>query len=158
MNDKLKKFIEDNIDLIEDNKFDDLYKKADVNYVGQLTQILIDAAINPLPYMNHIVPCMYQGCNITSIVIPDNIEYIHYVRGFGDNPCLEYISLPSNLTSLGYQTFYGCTRLNTVDFRGTLSEFYNIKTKVQDWAYGSSITEVVCSDGKIHLQRGKDYI
>ena len=55
---KVKKFIEKNIDLIEDNKWKEVYNEASEPLtfvgVGELTSTLLEADIDPLDYLGYI--------------------------------------------------------------------------------------------------------
>lgn len=154
MDSRVKQFIEENIELIEQNKFDELYYEMALHlaHVGRLTQVFLDSGIDPLPHMNHVVPLMYQGTNIEYIVIPDNIEYLPSRRAFSECNNLVHVSVPSTLSSFGYETFYKCPNLHKIEFRGTLSEFLANNSKPEDWAKGSNVTDVVCSDGVTKLR------
>ena len=153
MNVKLQKFIEQNIDLIENNDFDTLYSECaiETGFVERLTQVLLDANIDPLPHMNHVVPLMYQGCDIEYIIVPDNIGYLPSRRAFSDCARLHYVSLPATLKSFGYETFYHSPKLKQIEFRGTLKQFYNSNTRIEEWAKGSNISKVICSDGVVDV-------
>ena len=64
MNKEIKEFIEDNKDLIEENEWDELYEKLDtikpfqLSLIGEFTEILLQAHIDPLEYMKE-VPAFY---------------------------------------------------------------------------------------------------
>ena len=55
----LKEFLEKNIELIEENKFDELYKKAENDLyfsqdIGMLTRTLQAVNIDPIEYLSEI--------------------------------------------------------------------------------------------------------
>ena len=154
MDSRVKKFIEENIELIEQNKFDELYYNAEISlgFLERMTQVFLDSGIDPLPYMNHVVPLMYQATDIESIVIPDNIKYLPSRRAFSECNNLVHVSVPPTLLSFGYETFYKCPNLHTIEFRGTSSKFLANNSKPEEWAKGSNVTKVVCSDGVITLR------
>ena len=79
----LKQFIERNIELIEENKFDELYNKAENELyfsqsIGTLTRTLLAANINPIEYLSEIPYCyLYGDSNIIEFVIPNKIEFVN---------------------------------------------------------------------------------
>ena len=79
----IKKFLEANIELIEANRFDELYEKAETDLyfsqgIGTLTRTLLKADIDPLPHLTEIPYCyLYGDPNIIEFVIPDNIEFVN---------------------------------------------------------------------------------
>lgn len=85
MNEQLKKFIEDNINLIEQNEWKEIYHKR---FPEGFTETLLDCGINPLD----------QGLNF----IPNNFLY---------NSNIEEFTIPNNITSIGKQAFAGCSNL-----------------------------------------------
>lgn len=149
MNKRIKQFIEENIELIENNEFDDLYYyiRERNMFVYDFTQCLLDSNIDPLPYMNQIVPSMFAHCLCTNIYVPDNIEYIAE-RAFADCPNLGHVSIPNTVTALGSYLFVGTHSLTRLEFRGTKEQFFNIKSRYL-WNSNSHVKRVVCTDGII---------
>lgn len=138
MTEKISLFIEENIDLIDNNNFEELYnitlKKLLIEEIPQLTKVLLDADINPLLHMNRIPTYFLAGQAIPEITIPANIikidggafreseiMEIHFAPGsqlklinaaaFRDCQGLTSIELPDTVTTIGTQAFKGCSRL-----------------------------------------------
>lgn len=156
----LQKFIEDNIELIDNNRFDDLYNIGIVDWpddisVHQVTDILHEADIDPLQYLS-VVPVRYLDSSDHShlnIVIPSNVTKIgggafRYLdvqsvtieegcteicrSAFADNPFLTVIHLPHSLTKVRTRAF---TRspVEKLYYNGTLEEFRNVSKGSYFW-------------------------
>ena len=81
ISEKIKNFIKENKDLLNDCEFDKLYLKCYSTFkpseVGEFTAILLGCNINPLFYMNRVPEYfLYENKSIKSIVLPDNIYSI----------------------------------------------------------------------------------
>lgn len=114
MKHKLKEFIQANMELIDDNNFDRLYKNAFIelvsNQIPQLTQILLDAGIDPLQHVTK-VPFMYaSGLELTSVEIPDGVQGID-ARAFENCKSLTKVVVPDSAKDINYAVFQGCTSL-----------------------------------------------
>lgn len=130
MTDNVKKFIEDNIDLIEENNFKLLFNRAvhlEPRHIGELSKVLEDAQIYPLNYLDY-VPAYYmfgtdieifapkpginyisQGAfrycdNLISVDLPEGVEYIH-THAFEDCPNIKELNLPSSLKNIDATAF-----------------------------------------------------
>lgn len=156
----LQKFIEDNIELIDNNKFDDLYNidivdRPDDIPVHEVTDLLHAAGIDPLQYLS-VIPLRYLDSSCHShknIVIPSNVTKIgggafRYLdvqivtieegcteicrSAFADNPFLTVIHLPHSLTKLRSRAF---TRspIEELHYNGTLNEFFNMDKGSYFW-------------------------
>ena len=54
-------------------------------------------------------------------------------EGFGDIRGLSSVTLPKSLSVIGYKAFENCEKLQTLNYRGTQSE-WNAVTKVEPYA------------------------
>ena len=143
INTDLKNFINENIELINENTPDSwlsIYQKFEEDYdeelAGQLSAVLLASGINPsqvigevprrfLQYQNQIneyeIPdnCTYIGMSafedtsITEINIPPAITGIDYLA-FGGTK-LKKIKLPSSVKTLENAVFHSCEELEEVD-------------------------------------------
>ena len=168
MNAKLQEFIEQNIDLIENNDFDVLYDKINsYKFTTMFSEAIIKAGINPLNYMSYVPKRYLYESLIEEIDIPSNIERISkyaFARCYGlsdvvlpeglkfidegafMNCCLmESITLPSTLEVIDYGAFQGCNKLAILYFRGTTDQWLNVDEK--DDSLRTAATKIVCSDG-----------
>ena len=61
MPDPVKKFIEQYIDLIEDNRFDEVYAMiihSSIEFTRDFTRALLEAGLNPKPYLTTVLRCI----------------------------------------------------------------------------------------------------
>lgn len=74
----VKNFLEENLSLIEAEKFTTLYDMAlgtsGVHNVGELTDALLQAGINPLETLTSIPPLYLDHSVLTTFVVPAHIE------------------------------------------------------------------------------------
>lgn len=137
MNNEVQKFIEDNIELIQNNEFTKLYQLTlsayrglpSSSHIGKLTECFLSCDIDPLKYME-IVPdnYLYGSSKITSIIIPDNI--MHIADNAFMSSKIESITLHSTLKSIEENVFWQCNKLKKINFIGdNLEQFANIYFK-----------------------------
>lgn len=91
----------------------------------------------------------FSGCSsLTSIEIPDNVTIID--DGAFQETAIEHITIPANVTYIGYTAFFYCDKLRSISFNGTVAQWNAIEFG-DDWNMMVPATEVVCSDGKVLL-------
>ena len=131
---ELKKFIKENKNLINANKWDEIYWNAsrfdcfEENPDGvapYLTDILLKCDINPLLYMKEIPHSYYCNNELEEFVIPDNIENITY--GTLNLPNCKTFILPKNLKylHLGIFDYIGCNDNFEVIYKGYRRDLEN---------------------------------
>lgn len=166
MTTELKQFIEENIDLISDNEFNDVYNKIkSYTFTRLFTEAMLEAEINPLKYMEAVPPRYLYESNIQHVDIPVSIIVINKYSfadcrqikeltipegvikigegAFLNCHVLEKLYLPSTLKYIDVGAFQGCTNLKEVTFAGTTKQWLNVKDR------GSSLLQfepVKCSD------------
>lgn len=115
MNNELKNFIEDNIDLIDGDDFTELYNRCRIENRGKLTDILYECGIDPLQHLTEIPALFAYKANITDITIPNNVTNIGV---YAFQRCSELTSITfgadSQLTSISSSAFSGCSRLTSI--------------------------------------------
>lgn len=114
---ELAEFIKTHVDEINDNNFTKVYEDAYellANYeIGQFTDILIAAKINPLLYMSRIPNNYMSGSKQKSLEIPNNITTISW-WAFYNAKSLTEIEIPDNVSSMNGPVFMGCDKLRHV--------------------------------------------
>lgn len=138
MNPIIQKLIEENIEYIEDENFDVVYDKAmSVNHkinIGELTDVLYDAGIDPLASLTEIPPLFLDESKITALVIPENIKKIckaglafsnvehlelHNNCELSESCChnaqLKSIIIPYIMNEVPDECFYNCQELSDVN-------------------------------------------
>lgn len=152
----LKKFIEENIDLIETKNWKDLYDLASVHIpfqIGNLTTNLIKADVNPLDDLDVVLPEMFAQGFIDEVVLPVHISVIKR-QAFMNCYMLKKIKLPPALIRIDNEAFNGCYELRTITYEGTKK---HLKMSFPDWAEFSKLFDdcpacfIQCTDGDIKL-------
>lgn len=143
---QLKQFIEENIDLISDNEFNDIYNKIkSYKFTRLFTEAMLDAEINPLNYMEAVPKRYLYESTIQHVDIPIGIIVINaysfaFCRqikevtipegvikigegAFMSCDALEKLHLPSTLKYIDVGAFRECTNLKEVTFAGTTKQW-----------------------------------
>lgn len=149
MKKSLKNFIEENIELIENGEFEVIYSDLDADFrytlIGDFTEALIKAGIDPAKYMKEIPPHYLGGTSLRSYTIPNNITAIGEYAFSGYNGLTEVV-IPSTVTSIGAYTFRYCHELRSIIYLGTVDQWKGVK-KLPGWKKDSSIKKIICADG-----------
>lgn len=149
MKKSLKNFIEENIELIENGEFEVIYSDLDADFrytlIGDFTEALIKAGIDPAKYMKEIPPHYLGGTSLRSYTIPNNITAIGEYAFSGYNGLTEVV-IPSTVTSIGAYTFRYCHELRSITYLGTVDQWKEVK-KLPGWKKDSSIKKIICADG-----------
>lgn len=176
MDASVKKFIEENIGLIEKNDFETLYNN--INGLGwtvtpkDVSETLLVAGINPLKYMSEVPREFLYLSDVDYVDIPEGVEVIKHaafgrcenlldvfipegvhtlkLRAFMFCSKLYRVSLPSTLQIIEADVFQGCESLTDIQFRGTIDQFLNIIEK--DDSLRTAATKIVCSDGTFDFE------
>ena len=122
INNGLKDFIENNISLIENADFKELYKKAyTIAYsmnggfsVGDLTHVLYSIGIDPLEELTYIPAAFFESCDaLVEVDIPVHIEHIDE-SAFYDCNNIYSITIPKNVIELASWSLAGCEELRKI--------------------------------------------
>ena len=109
MNKKVREFINEYSQAIDDNAWDEVYYKASTqldSFTGALTDALLEAGIDPLNYLDYVPEAYCFGSKTTDIVLPEGIKTIS-IDAFADSK-LEKIDFPSSLKTIDYDAFQSC--------------------------------------------------
>lgn len=157
MNTEIKEFIEEHIDLIEDGRFEELYKLQSKWYtvelarlVGIFTETLLSADIDPAKYMKKIPPFYLTGTKIVSYAIPQSITSIDWAALINCNE-LTSVTIPNSVTYIGDSAFGKCEELTRINFKGTISQWNKIKLDPMWKADSLQLKEIKCTGGTIIL-------
>lgn len=181
LNDRLRNFIKENKDLINEYKFKEIYNKinASVGYgeedfkeedVGTLTQLFYNVGLDPLKDLKRIPHNYLCGSDITTFNIPKNITFIGYEAFDGSN--ITSIIIPDNVTKIGFAAFRDSALKEIVLGKGLkrieAEAFYRIDEPELKVSYNGTIDELenikVESDNddlfnaKIKCTDGESYI
>ncbi len=168
MNKELKDFIIKHEEEINNNEWDKVYDHIPTTFLGDLTSILLEAGINPLPYMNEIPEYFAEGSQInitqipeniksigdyafsncrslTSIIIPNSVKNIRY-RTFSDCTNLTSITIPNSVTSIGSSAFSNCSSLTSIEIPDSVtsigSHAFNDCSSLTGITIPSSVTSI----------------
>ena len=152
----LKNFIEENIDLIEQKKWRDLYDLASVHIpfqIGNLTTNLMYAGVNPLDDLEVVLPEMFSNSMLQKIELPVQISVIKR-QAFKNCYELKEITLPPALIRIDDQAFNDCYDLHTIKYSGTMK---HLRTSFPNWEhfsksfYDCATNFIHCADGDVEL-------
>ena len=117
-------FIEKHIDWIENNEFDKIYGKSNLETFDrtELTRILLSIEIDPLKYLDYIPEYYLMQSDITTFIVPSHITRIG-PAAFWNCPNLTKVSLPEGLIFIDDTAFCECRKLEQINFPSTLEKF-----------------------------------
>ena len=109
---KLKEVIQENLKALNNNDFTTLYKAAYNKdwYSGKvttlLTELLLDAGINPLEYMTYVPDCwLYTSESVKKVTIPGNIKTVNF-HAVSNNISLKELVLEDGIERIGIEAFF----------------------------------------------------
>ena len=152
LTDRLKRFINQNAQFIDNNEFDTLFSngvEAKIS-LGDISELLIRSGIDFLPYVDHIYAFMFFNVQeLERLTLGDNIEYIG-TYAFEGCTNLEYLSLPKDLKMIKAAPFNNCPKLQILNYQGTIDDWGKVQLN-QGWNKYSSIKVIRCLDGDINI-------
>lgn len=151
MDKDLKQFIQKYRDLIDEDTKSGWTRLYDLlngsGRVGDFTSVMLGAGIDPAIKLGYIPHYFLDSSGLRSYSIPQTVTNI-FAYAFVDCIYLDQIKIPNSIELIGPSIFSGCTSLYQIIYLGTKEEFEKIK-KDGEWAKGSLIQKVVCTDGEI---------
>ena len=150
----VKKFIEQHIDLIEDNNFSQLYftvsKELSYSDYPLVTKVLVEAGIDPLVGMIYVPANYMHGLSdITRVIIPETVISIHR-DAFSNMPDLNSVQMPKSVVKFAENIFDGSPNLHNIAYEGTKEDWKHIQ-RSHHWRYGASVNQIHCSDGLVKV-------
>lgn len=179
ISDKLKNFIRQNIELINENSkeaWEHIYKLAvtSLDNKGQLTEVLLSVGIDPAATLGYI-PEYYLNCTdikqynvastvtainndaffhcakLTRITIPDNVTSIG-ISAFDSCKNLKYVSLGKEIKYIDMMAFAKCDKLESININLDKKEVTErFLNQNKSWRMYSNIKTINCLDGVIEL-------
>lgn len=120
LTDKQKQLLRNNIDYIEHNEFQELFDNLSESDRSDMSQILLNADIDFLPYMNTIPERTFGSqWQLDSIRIPPSIKTIDQAAFFGCKH-LQHVIISGSNVEIGAFAFGGCSTLSDVQFDDTI--------------------------------------
>ena len=185
MNKKIQQFIEENINLIDQNtkeSWEEIYSilyKFSIpreEYIGQFTQVMLFAEIDPTHILQQIPNYYLFSSDIESYAIHsqvtsignnsfrkcNNLKFIHIpdsiikIGNAAFEHCgnLSFVSLPNQIKDFGKALFWNCPKLESIEYRGTMNEVKEQINKYKlskTFTFGNQIKKLICTDGAIEL-------
>lgn len=148
-----RKFLQDNISLIDNFQIDELYIRASRagKVIRTITEILHEIGIDPLEHFKEtVIPnsYAYYSSIFTKLKIPDRFTTIGY-SSFSRCHNLKEISLPENLKIIGDSAFGASFMLESIEFPNRLQEI-----GLCAFSYCIKLKEVTIPDSVIRLGSG----
>lgn len=178
MRDLTKVFIEQYINLITENKFEDLYRIALREHVviEDLTNSLLKADIYPLEHMSYIpqeffykstksidgfiIPNnivdirerAFYETDLTEITIPEGVQSI-YTFAFARCKNLLFVTIPHSIEFIDRAVFINCESLAEVRYNGTIEEWNKIDRHDKWLSISGLLTaKLICKDGELWVR------
>lgn len=103
---KLKQFIEDYINYIDENNWELVYSKANSeDLAGDLTPRLLDCSIDPLSYLRYIPKNYFSKIEVANLILPENIIQLDEDCFMHGSRMLESIHLSKNFKKINLSIF-----------------------------------------------------
>ena len=149
---ELSKFIKAHVNEINNNNFAKVYEDTNDSLTpclltSKLTELFLDAGLEPLEYMQ-AVPANYLAYSkLTSITIPENITSIGRCA-FSGCDGLTNITIPDSVTSIGSAAFENCSGLTSIVIPDSV-------TSIDHWAfqYCTGLTSATIGNGVKSISR-----
>lgn len=145
MQDDIRKYIEQNISLLDGDHYEELYAGVK-DRVNQITDALITAGINPQLYMSEIVDKMYYNLGGLS-----GVDIAPTIKRIGDNAFytsdITQINMPASVVSVGECAFANCWQLEKVHFGENVTEIPHAVCmtcghKLETVSFGDHVTKI----------------
>ena len=159
---RLKEFIEENIDLIEENRWDEVYENASFDLdstdsTGMFTEAMLDIGLDPIAEQElDWIPDYYlSGTSITEFTIPNTIHSLG--EGCFSYSSLKTITIPASVETIRDYVFYECANLEEVIVLGDTRDigskvFYGCPENLVVKCKERSPFETYCHQMNIHVE------
>lgn len=173
----LKNFIEQHINLIDNNDFLECYKlledSLDKLLAAEFTKVMIDLGINPLIYLDYVPTNFARGSKLEDITIPSNIKYVstlafyqsrklkhvvvsegvREIRSVAFEKCGSgcHVILPSTLVNISEFAFSNIGDM-TLEYNGTKKQFKELINKTR-YIFDHTFYTCTCLDGVVEKKR-----
>lgn len=101
---------------------------------------------------NYLIGYTGDSKELTLPDLNDGESYGIYWQVFNVRKDITCVTIPVNVKFIDGSIFWGCEKLTTMNYLGTMEQWSNIIVDTY-WAEGSNISEVICSDGVIEITK-----
>ena len=150
--DELSKFIKAHVNEINNNNFAKVYEDTNDSLTpclltSKLTELFLDAGLEPLEYMQAVPANYLTYSKLTSVTIPENITSIGRCAFSGCEE-LTNITIPDSVTSIGSAAFEHCSGLTSIVIPDSV-------TSIDHWAfqYCTGLTSATIGNGVKSISR-----
>ena len=123
MNNEQKQYIEQKIDLIENDKWKEFFEGAPKG----IGSVLYESGIDWMQELQYIPEYAFYGSNIQTIDIPDSVRSIEW-KAFQGCTSLTSVTIGSGISRIGDAAFRGCTSLTSINIPDSV-------TRIEDEAF-----------------------
>ena len=133
---QINQYIEENIELIDANEWEEFFKDAPSGIGG----VLYAARIDFMSDIKQIPEDCFRDSSLTNITIPNNVMRIGSCAFLGCSS-LESITIPDSVTSIGNDAFEKCSSLKSITIPKRV-------TSIGSWVFAdcSSLTSIIIPD------------
>lgn len=143
---------EEVIQLIEENKFQELFDKK-ICGASIITSVLLLSDIDFLPHIIKLPPACFLALPVTKIHLPNNIKEISF-EAFTGCRRLNELSFSNSVKFIAAYSF-SSSKIKTITFNGTEEDFNNI-LKDAHWNSNSKLEAVYCIGDSSTIILNKD--
>ena len=158
---EVKEFIEQNIDLIEEKRWDEVYDNASFNLdsdsTGAFTKAILDIGLDPITEQGlDWIPDYYlSSTSITSFNIPNTIHSLG--EGCFSYSAIKRITIPESVETLRDYVFYDCANLEEVVVLGDTKDigsrvFYGCSENLVVKCKENSPVDIYCHQMNINVE------
>lgn len=104
----------DVLDLIDEEKYQELYDNFDISERTELTEFLLECSIKPDDRMSQIPEAYMRWSKVSSYDISKGVERIG-ADAFRGCEHLTRVTIPKSVTSIGDHAFYQCDSLTNIN-------------------------------------------
>ena len=140
MDDYLKQYIKEHLDLVDEEMYEELYSNCDTYDRADLTEFLLSCGIKPDEYMTRLPDYYLAGSDIHSYHISPTINVIES-WAFGLCSELEIIYIPDSVTRIGESVFESCSSLTRITIPDSVTSIGSAA-----FSYCSSLTSITIPD------------
>lgn len=139
-----QKYIEQNIELIENDEWEEFFQHGP----NGLGEVLLQAGIDFMLPLKRVPSRSFAKSNVTYVNIPEGVEIIDHIA-FNEAVNLKSITIPNSIVKIGNDAFSHCRSLEHIELPNSVTEVGQ-----RAFAYCHSLTSVVLSDGLTFIHKG----